>query len=292
MTHKLGFVGLGIMGRSMALNLRKAGHPLWVHARRAESMQPLQEAGATACASPKEVAAKADIVFTCVSDTPDVEQVILGHNGLIQGAHHGTVVVDMSTISPSATRHFAAELKRHGADMLDAPVSGGDVGAKNGTLSIMVGGEPEVYARVKPCFEAMGKNIVLVGGNGAGQVAKACNQIVVALTIQAVGEAITFARKSGVDASKVREALMGGFANSKILEVHGQRMLDGAFTPGFKTRLHQKDLKIVMDTAHELGLGLPGTALVAQCMNALMGAGDGELDSSALIKVVERAVQA
>ena len=289
MTHKLGFVGLGIMGRPMALNLRKDGHALWVHARRADSMQPLIATGATACASPKEVAALADIVFICVSDTPDVEQVILGEGGLIHGVRKGSVIVDMSTISPTATRRFADELKRRGADMLDAPVSGGEIGAVNATLSIMAGGKPEVFARVKPLFEAMGKNIVHVGDHGAGQVAKACNQIVVALTIQAVAEAVTFARQNGVDAGKVRAALLGGFANSKILEVHGQRMLDNAFKPGFKTKLHQKDLKIVLDTAQELGLALPGTALVAQGLNALMSAGDGELDSSALIKVVERA---
>jgi 2-hydroxy-3-oxopropionate reductase len=288
MTAKLGFVGLGIMGRPMALNLRKAGHGLWVHARRAESMKPLSEAGATACVSPQEVAAQADIVFICVSDTPDVEHVILGDKGLIHGVRKGSVVVDMSTISPVATRRMSEELNKRGAAMLDAPVSGGEVGAINGTLSIMTGGDPEVFARVKPYFEAMGKNIVLVGGNGAGQVAKACNQIVVAVTIEAVSEALTFARKNGVDAGKVREALMGGFAGSKILEVHGQRMLDNDFRPGFKTRLHQKDLKIVMDTAHQLGLALPGTAIVAQHMNALMGSGDGELDSSAIVKVIER----
>ena len=288
MTSKLGFVGLGIMGRPMALNLRKAGHALWVHARRADSMKPLAEAGATACATPKDVAAQADITFICVSDTPDVEQVILGEGGLIHGVRKGSVVVDMSTISPTATRRYAEELKKRGAEMLDAPVSGGEVGAVNATLSIMTGGDAAVFGRVKPYFEAMGKNIVLVGGNGAGQVAKACNQIVVAVTIEAVSEAITFARKNGVDAGKVRDALMGGFAGSKILEVHGKRMLDNEFKPGFKTKLHQKDLKIVMDTAHQLGLALPGTALVAQHLNALMGAGDGELDSSAIVKVIER----
>jgi len=288
MAMKLGFVGLGIMGRPMALNLRKAGHALWVHARRAEGMQPLVAAGATACGSPQEVAAAADITFICVSDTPDVEQLILGERGLLHGVRSGAVVVDMSTISPVATRRFAAELAKRGAEMLDAPVSGGEIGAVNATLSIMVGGKPAVFERVKPCFEAMGKNIVLVGDNGAGQVAKACNQIVVAVTIEAVSEALTFARKNGVDAGKVRDALMGGFAGSKILEVHGKRMLDNDFKPGFKTRLHQKDLKIVIDTAHQLGLALPGTALVAQHLNALMGAGDGELDSSAIVKVVER----
>jgi 2-hydroxy-3-oxopropionate reductase len=280
------------MGRPMALNLRKAGHALAVYARRAESMKPLAEAGATACTSPREVAANADVTFICVSDTPDVEQVILGETGLIHGVRAGSVVVDMSTISPVATRRYAGELKKRGAEMLDAPVSGGEVGAVNATLSIMVGGVPAVFARVKPYLEAMGKNIVHVGDNGAGQVAKACNQIVVAVTIQAVAEALTFARRNHVDAGKVREALMGGFAGSKILEVHGKRMLDNDFKPGFKTRLHQKDLKIVMDAAHQLGLGLPATALVAQHMNALMGSNDGELDSSAIVKVIERAFRA
>jgi len=288
MSSKLGFIGLGIMGRPMALNLRKAGHALAVHARRAESMQPLTAAGATACDSPQAVAAQADIVFICVADTPDVEQVILGEQGVLAGVRQGSVVVDMSTISPVATRRFAAELAKRGAEMLDAPVSGGEVGAVNGTLSIMVGGKPEVFERVQRYFASMGKNIVLVGGNGAGQVAKACNQIVVAVTIEAVSEALTFARRNGVDAAKVRDALMGGFAGSKILEVHGKRMLDNDFKPGFKTKLHQKDLKIVMDTAHQLGLALPGTALVAQHLNALMGSGDGELDSSAVVKVIER----
>ena len=288
MTTKLGFVGLGIMGRPMALNLCKAGHALWVHARRAESMQPLIDAGATACISPQEVAANAEIIFICVSDTSDVEHVILGDNGLLHGIRNGAVVVDMSTISPAATRRFAGELGKRGAEMLDAPVSGGEVGAINATLSIMTGGRPDVFERVKPFFAAMGKNIVLIGGNGAGQVAKACNQIVAAVTIQAVAEAMTFARRQGVDAGKVRDALMGGFAGSKILEVHGKRMLDNDFKPGFKTRLHQKDLKIVIDAAHTLGISLPATALVAQQMNALMGAGDGELDSAALVKVLER----
>ena len=288
MAMKLGFVGLGIMGRAMALNLRKAGHSLWVHGRRPETMKPLTAAGATACSSPKDVAANADMIFICVSDTPDVEQVILGEHGLVQGARAGSVVVDMSTISPAATRRFVEELKKRGADMLDAPVSGGEVGAINATLSIMVGGKPEVFARVQPLFAAMGKNIVHVGDHGAGQVAKACNQVVVAVTIEAVAEALTFARKNGVDPAKVRAALMGGFAGSKILEVHGQRMLDNDFKPGFKVKLHQKDLKIVMDDAHKLGLALPGAALVAQHLNALMGAGDGELDSAAIVKVIER----
>lgn len=288
MAMKVGFVGLGIMGKPMALNLRKAGHSLWVHARRPESMQPLIEAGATACPSPQDVVADVDVAFVMVSDTPDVEQVVLGEKGLIHRAKRGAIVVDMSTISPAATRTMANALSMRGVEMLDAPVSGGEVGAINGTLSIMVGGKADVFEKVLPLFQTMGKNIVHVGSNGAGQVAKACNQIVVALTIEAVSEALTFARKNGVDAAKVRAALMGGFAGSKILEVHGQRMLDNDFKPGFKVKLHQKDLRIVMEDAGKLGLALPGAALTAQHLNALMGAGDGELDSSAIIRAVER----
>lgn len=288
MAMNIGFIGPGIMGRPMAINIHKAGYPLFVYGRRPESMKPLVDVGATACASPQEVASKSDVVVIIVSDTPDVEQVVLGENGVIHGVRAGSIVVDMSTISPNATRHMAAELAARGAEMLDAPVSGGDVGAINGTLSIMVGGKKEVFDKALPLFQAMGKNIVHVGDNGAGQVCKACNQIVVAVTIEAVGEAITFARKNGVDAAKVRAALMGGFAGSKILEVHGQRMLDNTFKPGFKVKLHQKDMRIVMEDAGKLGLGLPAAALVTQHLNALMGAGDSELDSAAIIKAVER----
>ena len=284
----IAFIGLGIMGKPMALNLHKAGHTVFVHGRRAESMTPLCEGGCTRCDSPADAASKADVIIVMVSDTPDVEQVIFGEHGIVHGAKHGAVVVDMSTISPTATRRFAEDLRERGIEMLDAPVSGGDVGAINATLSIMVGGKPEVFERVKPVFEAMGKNIVLVGDNGAGQVAKACNQIVVAVTIEGVAEALSFARKNDVDPAKVRDALMGGFAGSRILEVHGKRMLDNDYTPGFKTKLHQKDINIVMQTAKELGLSLPGAALVMQHLNALMGTGNGELDSAAVMKIVER----
>ena len=288
MAMKLGFIGLGIMGRPMALNLRRAGHALWVHGRRPVTMEVLAEAGARACTSAAEVAANAEIIFIMVSDTPDVEHIVFGENGLLQRLQPGQVVVDMSTISPAATRRLAQELEARGVEMLDAPVSGGEVGALNATLSIMVGGKEPVFQRVKPLFEALGKNIVHVGGNGAGQVAKACNQIVAAVTIEAVAEALTFAHQCGVDPAKVRAALLGGFAGSRILEVHGQRMLDQDFKPGFKVRLHQKDLRIVIENAHQLGLALPATALVAQHLNALMGSGEGDLDSAAIVKVVER----
>jgi 2-hydroxy-3-oxopropionate reductase len=282
------FIGLGIMGTPMAHNLHKAGHTVFVHGRRPESMAPLAEAGCTACKTAAEVASLAEIIIVMVSDTPDVEQVIFGENGVALGAKPGSVVVDMSTISPTATRCMAEQLHARGIEMLDAPVSGGEVGAINATLSIMVGGKPAVFERVRPVFEAMGKNIVRVGDHGAGQVAKACNQIVVAVTIEGVAEALTFARKNGVDPARVRDALMGGFAGSRILEVHGKRMLDNDYTPGFKTRLHQKDINIVMQTAKELGLSLPGAALVMQHLNALMGTGGAELDSAAVMKIIER----
>lgn len=288
MSFNVGFIGPGIMGRPMALNLMKGGHKLWAYARRPEALQPLTAAGATACTTPREVAAHADVIFIIVSDTPDVEGVIFGEQGIIHGARPGLVVVDMSTISPTATKVFAEGLAGLGIEMLDAPVSGGETGAINATLSIMAGGKAAVFERVRPLFECMGKNIVHVGGNGAGQVAKACNQIVVAVTIEAVAEALTFARKNGADPAKVREALLGGFAGSKILEVHGKRMLDHDFRPGFKVGLHQKDMRIVMETAHQLGLALPAAALVTQHLNALMGTGDTDLDSSAVIKVLER----
>lgn len=286
MTDRVGFIGLGIMGRPMALNLVKAGHQLRVHARRPESMEPLAAAGAVACDSPAALAGVADVIFTMVSDTPDVEQVIFGPDGVIGGARQGSVVVDMSTISPSVTRSMAQRLAQHGVAMLDAPVSGGEAGAVNATLSIMVGGEPGVFQRVLPLFRAMGTNIVHIGPNGAGQVCKACNQIVVGATIAGVAEAILLARAAGVDPLRVREALLGGFASSRILEVHGRRMIEGDFNPGFKARLHQKDMGLVNDAARELGLTLPGAEQTAQYLNALIRLGLGEEDSAAIFKVL------
>lgn len=278
----VGFIGLGIMGRPMATNLVRAGCELYIHARRPESMRPVSQAGATECASPKEVAERADIVFTMVADTPDVQGVVLGDGGVIHGVRGGSIVVDMSTISPSATREMARALSAAGAQMLDAPVSGGEQGAIDGTLSIMVGGESEAFDRARPLFNVMGENIIHVGPSGAGQVTKACNQVVIAQTIAAVGEAFVLAKASGVDPARVREALLGGYAGSRVLEAHGKRMLEGDYRPGFKAVLHKKDMRIVMETAEELGIAVPGAALVTQAINALVGTGKGELDSSAL----------
>ena len=288
MTARIGFIGLGIMGKPMAQNLSKAGYPLAVYARRPDMMDPLVSMGATACENPQDVAAQSDIIFTIVSDTPDVEQVILGEKGVIEGAQAGSVVVDMSTISPSATRHMAELLAKKGIQMLDAPVSGGEQGAIDGTLSIMVGGKEETFQTVLPLFEVMGKNIVHVGEHGAGQVTKACNQIVIAQTLVAVSEAFILARVSGADPAKVRAALLGGFAGSRVLETHGQRILDHNFKPGFKARLHQKDMRISMEAAHEMGIALPGASLAAQYLNALIGEGLGEEDSSAVATILEK----
>ena len=274
----IAFIGLGIMGHPMALNLLQADHALFVHARRTESMTPLVEAGAIGCASPAEAARQAEVIFTMVSDTPDVEQVILGRGGLWAswpGPRPGTLVIDMSTISPAATRRLAARSGDVGVDMLDAPVSGGEAGAIAGSLSIMVGGSADAFARALPLLQILGRNIVHIGDHGAGQVAKACNQVVIAQTLLGVGEAFLLARASGVDPAKVREALLGGFAGSRVLEVHGQRLLDGNYAPGFKAMLHQKDMRIVLEAAAELGLALPGAAQFAQLLNALVGRASG-----------------
>ena len=285
---EVGFIGLGLMGRPMALNLIKAGHTVHVWARRRESMQPLLEAGAGDCSSPADVARKAAITISMVADAPDVEQVTLGEQGVAAAAAQGHVHVDMSTIAPAAAQSIAVRLAGRGVSMLDAPVSGGEVGAIAGSLTIMVGGEQAAFDRVLPAFQAMGKSVTRIGDAGAGQVAKACNQILTGVGVAAVAEELNFATRSGVDAGKVREALLGGFAYSRILENHGQRMLDRNFRPGFKAWMHQKDMRIVMEEAHRLGLALPSAAATAQMFNAMVGSGLGEDDSIAMLKLLER----
>ncbi len=285
---EVGFIGLGLMGRPMALNLLKAGHKLHVWSRRRESMQPLLEAGAGDCASAAELARRAPITISIVADAPDVEEVTLGEHGVAAGAGPGHIHVDMSTIAPAAAQGIAARLEGRGISMLDAPVSGGEVGAVAGSLTIMAGGEEGVFEAVRPLFEAMGKAATYIGESGAGQVAKACNQILTGVGVAAVAEALNFAARSGVDATRVREALLGGFAYSRILENHGQRMLDRNFQPGFKAWMHQKDMRIVMEEAHRLGLALPSSAATAQMFNAMVGSGLGEDDSVAMLKLLER----
>jgi len=285
---RVGFVGLGIMGRPMALNLLKAGHEVTVWARRKESMAPLIEAGAQGAESPAAVAAAADIVFSMVADAPDVREVMLGAQGVVQSKRPGLIAVDMSTIPPAAAKSIGADLAAQGVTFLDAPVSGGEVGAVAGTLSIMVGGDKAAFDKVQPLFACMGKNVVHIGVSGAGQVAKAANQILTGVGVLAVAEAMAFAKKNGADPAKVREALMGGFAGSKILENHGQRMIDRNFKPGFKSWMHEKDMNIVMQTAHDLGLYLPASAATAQMFKAMVGSGLGEQDSIAVLKLLEQ----
>jgi 2-hydroxy-3-oxopropionate reductase len=282
----IGFIGLGIMGAPMAGRIRAGGHELFVHTR-SKVPDALREAGAVACGSAQEVASRADIVITMVPDTPDVEKVLFGGDGVAAGLSAGKTVVDMSSISPTATKTFAQRINALGCDYLDAPVSGGEVGAKAGTLTIMVGGPQAAFARVRPIFELMGKNITLVGGNGDGQTCKVANQIIVALNIAAVSEALVFASKAGADPAKVREALMGGFASSRILEVHGERMIKRTFAPGFRIRLHQKDLSLALAGARELGVALPQTASAAQLMQACAAHGLQDMDHSALVRSLE-----
>lgn len=285
---RVGFIGLGIMGRPMALNLIKGGHQVTVWSRRQVSMAPLLEAGALAAVNPAAVATASEVVFSMVADAPDVRAVMLGTDGVAQGASAGLIAVDMSTIPPAAAKGIAKDLASHGIAFLDAPVSGGEVGAVAGTLSIMVGGDEQAFDKVQPLFGCMGKNVVYIGGPGSGQVAKAANQILTGVGVLAVAEAMTFAKKNGADPARVREALMGGFAGSKILENHGQRMIDRNFKPGFKSWMHGKDMNIVMQTAHELGLYLPASAATAQMYKAMVGSGLGEEDSIAVLKLLER----
>ena len=286
--ERVGFIGLGIMGKPMALHLLRAGYPLTVFNRSPGPQNELVAAGATSAASPKHVADVSDVVITVLPDSPDVEQVVLGEGGVLEGLHSGGLVIDMSTVLPSLARAIQDRTQQKECTALDAPVSGGQVGAQNATLSIMVGGSVPAFERAKPILEKMGKNVVHVGEAGAGQVTKAANQIVVAVTIAAVSEALVLAAKAGVNPSKVREALLGGFAQSRILDLHGDRMLQRNFQPGFKTTLHRKDMAIVLNTAREVGLALPISAAVAELMNALIANGGGELDHSALVTVFER----
>jgi len=286
--ERLGFIGLGIMGKPMALNLLKAGYPLIVLSRAPGPQNELVAAGATAGKSPQDVAGQSDVVITMLPDSPDVEQVVLGRDGVLEGLQSGGLVIDMSTVLPSLARHIADVAQQKGCAALDAPVSGGQVGAENGTLSIMVGGPAPTFERAKPIFQKMGQNIVYIGEAGAGQVTKAANQIVCAATIATVSEAMVFAAKAGVDPAKVREALLGGFAQSRILDLYGNRILQRNFQPGFKMKLHRKDMAIVLNTARELGVALPVSAIVTELMNAVIAGNGGELDNSALVTVFEK----
>lgn len=286
-SQKLGFIGLGIMGAPMAGHLVKAGHQVFIHTR-SKVPEELARSAAIQCVSPSEVAEKADIIFTMVPDTPDVEKVLFGDKGVASGLSKGKVVVDMSSISPIATKEYAKKINALGCGYLDAPVSGGEVGAKNATLSIMVGGDEMIFNKIKPVLDLMGKNINLVGGNGDGQTAKVANQIIVALNIEAVAEALLFASKAGADPEKVRQALMGGFASSKILEVHGERMVKRTFNPGFRVELHQKDLNLALNSARALGVSLPNTATAQELFNSCSAHGGKAWDHSAMVKALEK----
>ncbi len=288
----IGFIGLGIMGKPMARNLLRAGYPLVVHNRSRPPVEELGKEGAEIAASPQEVAARTEVAITMLPDSPDVEQVYSGAQGLLAGGKPGTLLIDMSSILPVVTRKLALEAERRGFDMLDAPVSGGEAGAIGGALSIMIGGKAAAVERAMPIFQALGKNIVHVGDAGAGQVTKVANQIVVGGTIAAVSEALVLAAKAGVDPAKVRQALLGGFAQSKILDVHGQRMLERDFKPGFRVRLHEKDLKVALATGGEYGVPLMFTGLIAQMLIAMSSMEHGELDHSALVLLIEQMAKA
>ena len=282
----IGFIGLGVMGRPMAEHLIAAGHSLALSRVKAAS-QPLVDKGGMALDSARAVAEASDVIILMLPDTPDVEAVLFGADGVAAGLSAGKLVIDMSSISPVATKDFAQRIEALGCDYLDAPVSGGEVGARNAALTIMVGGKQAVFDRTLPLLQLMGKNITLVGGNGDGQTAKVANQIIVGLNIAAVAEALLFAKKAGADPAKVREALMGGFAASRVLEVHGERMVKRTFDPGFRIRLHRKDLALAVDAAKALNIALPNAAATQQLMNAAIARGDGDKDHSALIRTLE-----
>jgi 2-hydroxy-3-oxopropionate reductase len=283
---KLGFVGLGIMGAPMALNLIKAGHEVSLFSR-SNIPSNLVEAGGKACKSGKEVAQGADIIFLMVPDTPHVASALFDAEGIAAGLSDGKIVVDMSSISPIETKAFASRINKIGCEYLDAPVSGGEIGARNATLSIMVGGAESTFEKIKPFFAVMGANITLVGGNGDGQTAKVANQIIVALTIEAVGEALVFASRAGADPARVRQALMGGFASSKILEVHGERMIKRTFDPGFRIELHQKDLNLALSAGKALGVALPNTATCQELFNMCAAHGGSGWDHSGMVRALE-----
>ncbi len=283
---QVGFIGLGIMGKPMAGHLLRAGHTLYLHSRSGVP-QELIAAGARACSSSKDVARNAEVIITMVPDTPDVEAVLFGPAGVAEGLAAGKVVIDMSSISPVATKAFAQRIDAMGCEYLDAPVSGGQVGAQNAALTIMVGGSQKAFERVEPLLRLMGKNITLVGANGDGQTAKVANQIIVALNIEAVAEALLFAAKAGADPAKVRQALLGGFANSRVLEVHGERMIQRTFNPGFRIELHQKDLNLALANARQLGLSLPNTATAQELFNACAAHGGKAWDHSAMVRALE-----
>lgn len=285
---QLGFIGLGIMGKPMAEHLLAADNTVHVYDRSAEAVNELTAKGAAECDSSKQVASLSDIIIVMVPDTPDVEDVLFGKAGVAEGVKPGSVVVDMSSISPIATKDFAGRLASIGVEMLDAPVSGGQVGAEKAILSIMVGGKQQVFEKVKPYFELMGKNIVLIGDNGAGQTCKVANQIAVAVTIAATSEALTFAAKAGADPAKVREALMGGLASSRIMELHGERMIKRTFQPGFRIRLHQKDLNLALQSARSLHMSIPSTALAQEMFNAVAAHDGFDLDHSAMVLALEQ----
>ncbi|HEX7232493.1 MAG TPA: 2-hydroxy-3-oxopropionate reductase [Candidatus Binatia bacterium] len=289
--NHIGFIGLGIMGKPMARNLLKEGHVLTIHNRSRAAVDELSREGAQPMTSAKEVAELSEIVITMLPDSADVELVYQGEQGIFAGAKSGSLLIDMSSISPVFARRLAAEAEKRGCDMLDAPVSGGEAGAIGATLSIMIGGKASAVARAMPLFQTLGKNIVHVGDTGAGQVTKAANQMVVGTTIAIVGEALVLAKKAGVDPAKVREALLGGFAQSKILEAHGQKMLERNFKPGFRIRLHEKDMKIALATGSEYGVPLMVSAVVAQMMTAMKGMALADLDHSALVKLIETLAQ-
>ena len=284
--EKIGFAGLGIMGKPMAGHLLKAGHPLFILSSSAAAAT-LKEEGAVVLETPAAMAKEADIIITMLPDSPEVESMVTGKGNLLQNMKPGSLFIDMSTISPAVAISLYKQFSEKGIEALDAPVSGGQTGAEAATLSIMVGGDEAAFQRALPVFEKMGKNIVHIGKPGAGQTAKACNQVVVGMTIQAVAEAMTLAKKSGIDIARVRAALLGGFAQSKILDLHGQRIIDRNFTPGFKIKLHRKDMRIALETASSLGVPLPGSNIVASQMDAMLSEGKGELDHSALALYLE-----